>query len=337
MTQTAPPNPSADRAPAPIPWRRAFGLLRPIRGGVAAMMSLSVAGVLVGLVPPLALGVLVDALIERNDRPEAVVLTAVIALAIVAGAAAYIGSDGMYARNAGRLYLELRSQMFAGAVRRARAGGDTAGLASRFISDAETLEQVTLYLLDSGSMLLVAFVSALGAIALFQPLAVLVVMPALAGIWIVTRRMQRPVGVAGQRRQEELEAVADAVGRELDRPDDARAPDRFRAAAERLMGAEVRLGWLRALNLQGSGGLASLGPISVVVAAAFLGTRQIGTLISLYLLAQRVFWGFDGLVDLSLGMHSVRGAVARCFELIDAPDVPTPSEPGRRVGAPLGV
>ncbi|MFZ2057723.1 MAG: hypothetical protein WAV54_10005 [Acidimicrobiales bacterium] len=37
----------------------------------------------------------------------------------------------------------------------------------------------------------------------------------------------------------------------------------------------------------------------------------------MYLLAQRVFWGFDGLVDLSLGLQSVRGAVTRCFALID--------------------
>jgi hypothetical protein len=32
------------------------------------MVGLSVAGVLIGLVPPLALGVLVDALVERNDK-----------------------------------------------------------------------------------------------------------------------------------------------------------------------------------------------------------------------------------------------------------------------------
>jgi hypothetical protein len=50
-------------------------------------------------------------------------------------------------------------------------------------------------------------------------------------------------------------------------------------------------------------------------------------LISLYLLSQRAFWGFDGLVDLRLNMQSVRGGVDRCFELIDTPeaDVETPS------------
>jgi ABC-type multidrug transport system fused ATPase/permease subunit len=336
MTEPSMVTASAERVPRRIPWRRVFGLLRPIRGGVAAMMSLSIGGVLVGLIPPLALGVLVDALVERNDRAEAAVLTAAIALAIVAGAGAYILSDGMYARNAGRLYLDLRARMFAGAVRRAQTGEDTAGVASRFISDAETLEQITLYLLDSGSMLLVGFVSALVAIALLQPWTVVVVTPALAGIWIVARRMQQPVAAAGQRRQEALETMTDSIDRELDRSDDVQATARFRAAAERLATAEIRLGWLRAVNLQGSGGLANLGPISVVVAAAFLGTRQIGALISLYLLAQRVFWGFDGLVDLRLGMHSVRGAVARCFELIDThPAALTSSEPRLRAEAVL--
>lgn len=84
------------------------------------------------------------------------------------------------------------------------------------------------------------------------------------------------------------------------------------------MQAEIRYGWLQAINLQGSGGLAMLGPIAVVVAAAFAGTAHIGTLLALYLLAQRAFGGFDGVVDLSLATKSVRGAVNRCFEYIDS-------------------
>jgi ABC-type bacteriocin/lantibiotic exporter with double-glycine peptidase domain len=283
------------------------------------MVALTVAGVLVGLVPPLALGALVDALIESDDVPEAIVLTGVIVVAICVAATAYIVSEGIYARNAGRLSLSLRTQMFEGAARRAQAGEDVTGLPSRFISDAETLEQVTLYLLDSGIMMLVSFGLALVAIEILQPWSILVVTPALIGIWVLTRRMQRPVATAGQRRQEELETMTDSVSRELARSRDPLAASRFRGAAEGLMVAEVRLGWLRAFNLQGSGGLASLGPIAVVVVAAFVGTQQIGTLISLYLLAQAVFSSFDGLVDLSLGIHGVRGAVVRCFEVIDTP------------------
>jgi ABC-type multidrug transport system fused ATPase/permease subunit len=311
--------------PSRIPWRRVIRLLRPLRGGVVAMVSLSVAGVLVGLVPPLALGFLVDALVEHNDVPEAVALTLLIVLAVVLGAAAYIASEGMYARNAGRLHLEVRTEMFGGALRRSGRGEHVAGLPSRFISDAETLEQITLSLIDMGSMAVAAFVSAVLAIAFLQFWSLAVIVPVLAAFWIVTARMRGPVASAGRRRQEELEAMTDRIARELARPNDPSAPGRFRVAAERLMAAEVRFGRLRALNLQGSGGLANLGPISVVVAAAFIGAPAVGTLISLYLLAQRVFWGFDGLLDLKLSTQSVRGAVARCFEIIDTPPAALPA------------
>src|SRR5208283_480059 len=104
--------------PGRLPWRRLAGLLRPIRGGLVAMVGLSTGGVLVGLVPPLALGVLVNALVERNDRAEAALLAGLIASAILIETVAYVLSDGMYARNVGRLYRSLRLQMFEG-VRRA--------------------------------------------------------------------------------------------------------------------------------------------------------------------------------------------------------------------------
>jgi ABC-type bacteriocin/lantibiotic exporter with double-glycine peptidase domain len=306
-----------DVGPQPIPWRRVARLLRPLWRGTAAMVGLSVAGVLVGLVPPLVLGVLVNALVERNDKREAALLAALVAAAIVAEAVLYIASDSLYARNASRLYRNLRVPMFAGALSRARRGEDTSGLPSRFISDAETLERATLSILDTGAMLLVEFVSALIALGTLEPWTLPVVAPVLAGTWVVTRRMQKPAADAGQRRQEALETMTRSIVGELDRCDDSEAISRFRVSADRVMGAEVRFGWLQALNLQGSGGLAKLGPIAVVVAAAFAGTHHAGTLISIYLLAQRTFWGFDGIVDLSLATQSVRGAVARCFELVE--------------------
>jgi len=282
------------------------------------MVALSVAGVLVGLVPPLVLGVLVNALVEHNDRREAVLLAVVIVLATLAEAGLYIASDGTYARNAGRLYRNVRLSMFKGALVRARCGEDTGGLPSLFISDAETLERATLSILDTGVMLGVEFLSALVALGMLEPWALPVVAPLLAGTWIVTRRMQEPAAAAGQRRQEELETMTRSIVGGLRRSNDPDATSRFRSAAERVLGAEVRYGWLQAFNLQGSGGLAKLGPIAIVVAAAFAGNHQAGALISIYLLAQRAFWGFDGVVDLRLGTESVRGAVNRCFELADA-------------------
>ena len=231
-------------------------------------------------------------------------------------AGAYVASDSLYARNAGHLYRNLRLEMFAGVLHPHRAAWRRPGLASRFISDAETLEQITLSILDRGAMQVVEFASALTMLAILEPWTVVVVLPSLACTWLTTARLQRPAAAAGQRRQEQLEAMTATISRELAAPISDGATARFRLAAEQLMSAEVRLGWLRALNLQGSGGLAKLGPITAVVAAALLGHHHAGTLMAIYLLAQRTFWGFDGLVDLRLDTQSVRGGVARCFELI---------------------
>lgn len=308
-----------------IPWRRVARLLAPIRGGVTGMVALSVAGVLVGLVPPLALGVLVNALVEHADTAEGAALAGVVALAVVLETTAYVLSDTVYARNAGRLYMNVREQMFAGARRRADGTPDSDGLVSRFLSDAEAFERITLSILDSGAMLAVEFVSALVALWILQPWAVAGLIPLLAGIWLVTRRMQRPAAEAGHRRQEELERLTATLAREVQRDDDSEGLRRFALASERVRSAEVRLGWWRGLNLQGSGGLAKLGPIAVVVVGAFAGSHHAGTLIALYLLAQRGFWGFDGLVDMRLDLQSVRGAVQRCFELIDTPAASLPN------------
>lgn len=312
--------------PPPVPWRRVAGLLGPIRWGLAGMVALSVGGVLVGLVPPLALGALVDALIERNDRREAALLAGLIALTIIAEATAYVLSDGMYARNAGKLHRNLRLKMFDGVRRRRSAERDLSGIPSRFISDAQTLDSITVSILDTGSMLLVEFGSAVIAIGLLEPLALAVIFPTLAAIWIVTRRTQEPAALAGQRKQEELERMTRAIARDLGQSNGTAGKSRFRAAVERVMRAEIRYGWLQAVNRQGSAGLAKLGPIAVVVAAAFAGTAHVGALISLYLLSQRTFWGFDGIVDQSLATKSVRGAVNRCFEFVDVPESkPTPT------------
>jgi ABC-type multidrug transport system fused ATPase/permease subunit len=283
------------------------------------MVGLSVSGVLVGLVPPLLLGVLVNALVEYGDKHEAALLSVAIAAAILVQAIAYVLSDGMYYRNAGRLHRSLRLQMFDGLRHRGTTDEeDQSGIPSRFISDVLTVDQITVWMLDTGSMVLVQFISAAVAIGLLEPVALAVMFPMLAAIWVVTRRTQEPAATAGLRRQEELERLTRSINGELLEPDANRAKSRFAVAVERVMRAEIRYGWLQAINIQGSGGLAMLGPIAVVVAAAFAGTAQIGTLLALYLLAQRAFSGFDGIVDLSLATKSVRGAVNRCFEYIDA-------------------
>jgi ABC-type bacteriocin/lantibiotic exporter with double-glycine peptidase domain len=301
----------------PVSWRRVAALLGPIRGGLAGMAGLSIAGSLLGLVTPVVLGILINALVERNDKTEAAYLSAVILGAIVLEGTAYVLSDGLYARNSARLYRDLRLHMFAGLQARPPAEIEASGLASRFISDAETVERVTVGALDSGSMLVVELVAAMIALGIFQPYAVPPAAVLMALTTLIARRMQAPTVPAGQRRQEELERMSHALARELKHHEASGAADRFRHAVERLQHSEVRLGWLSAINTQGSGALAAIGPLTVVIVAAFVGTHQPGTLLSLYLLSGRVFYGYDGLVDLRLSMQMVRGAIRRCFALID--------------------
>jgi len=316
----------------PIAWRRVFSLLRPLRAGLAGMVGLSVLGSFAGLVPPIVLGYLINDLVEaRGGRPEDALWAGVLAVATIVEAAAYIGSDGLYARNAGRLYRNLRLLMFEGLMRRpADDRAEVNGVASRFVSDAETFERVTVAALDIGSMQLVQLGTALVALGVLEPWAIPVVVPLFAATWFVTRRMQEPSARAGRARQERLEDLTGALNQALVTPEEQRVSGRFAQAAEQLLQAEVRLGWIRAANLYTSGGLAKLGPIAVVMTAASLGGYHAGTLLSLYLLAQRAFYGFDGLVDLSLGMQTVRGAIARCLALIEPESASAPAG-GRRL------
>ena len=323
------------RSPESIPWGRVLRLLRPLRASLAAMVGLSVLGSLAGLVPPLALGYLLNDLVERHGvKPEDALWAGLLAGAIAIEALAYIGSDGLYARNAGRLYRNLRLHMFDGIMRRRRAErADTEGLPSRFISDAETFEHVTIYALDAGSMLIVELGTALVVLGLLEAWAIPVVGPLLATTWLLTRRMQEPAASAGQQRQEQLERLTGTLAGELAADGGSEGRSRFATAAERLLGAEVRLGWVQAANLHISGALAKLGPIAVAISAAFAGSYRAGTLLTLYLLAARCFYGFDGLVDLSLGMQSVRGAINRCLELTDPPRPTTQGTPAERLAA----
>jgi ATP-binding cassette subfamily C protein len=308
-----------DRSPERIAWRRVLSLLRPLRGGVAAMVALSVLGSLAGLVPPITLGYLINDLVELHGlRPEDALWAGLLAGAVAVEATAYIGSDGLYARNAGRLYRNLRLRMFDGVMRRSPQDRlDPEGLPARFVSDVETFERVTVYLLDTGSVLLVELGTALVALGLMEPWAIPVVAPLLVATWFSTRKMQEPAARAGRVRQEQLEELTGSLSRELRGEGGPEARARFGSVSERLLHAEMRLGWVQAANLHISGALAKLGPIAVVVAAAWAGGYRAGTLLTLYLLAARAFYGFDGLVDLSLGLQSVRGAIARCLELID--------------------
>ena len=166
-------------------------------------------------------------------------------------------------------------------------------------------------------------VAALVAVGALDARAVAVAVALILAGAVVARVSQSPVAAAGHERQDALEGMSRTLAQALaERSDPDGARRRFHTATSRLLAAECRLGWLQAANRHGSAALAALGPIAVVVAAAFQGNLRAGTLLSLFLLAERAFMGADGLVDLRLDVETVRGAVGRCFELIDTGAAP---------------
>jgi ABC-type multidrug transport system fused ATPase/permease subunit len=310
-------------APAPraaLPWGRLAALMRPARRPLLGMVLLTALGSLLGLLPPLALGALVDDLAGGHHRGGAALAAALILIAVLLEALAFALSDGFFARAVGTLYRDLRMLMFAGVQRRPPTTAPAlAGVAARFISDAEALQEVIVAPLDTAVIGLFELLSALVAIAVFDPPAALLAAALIAATALLTRFTQAPLAGAAQERQEALEAMSSSLAAELSaRLDRDASGGRFREAASRVRDREVRLGWLEACNRYGSGAAANLGPLVVLVFAAVTRSFSAGALISLLLLAERAFQGGDSLIDLGLDMELVRGAVVRCFELVDA-------------------
>ena len=176
--------------------------------------------------------------------------------------------------------------MFDGVMRRPRTErADGERLPSRFISDAETFEHVTVYALDTGSMLVVELATAL---ILARPVRNLGDRRRRAATRHHVARDAAHAGTGRQRR------TPPGRTRRADRDADPRACqrrpagtwsfcDRGRAPAPG--GGSPGLGASReSAHLRGA---RKARPIAVVVAAAFARSYHAGTLLTLYLLAAR--------------------------------------------------
>ncbi|MHB1469491.1 MAG: ABC transporter transmembrane domain-containing protein [Solirubrobacteraceae bacterium] len=288
------------------------------------MVALTALGAIVGLVPAFALGSLVDSLAAGGSGRGAALDIVLIVVAIFGEAVAFAVSDGFFAGAVARLYRDLRVLMFAGARRgRPRSREQVAGLSARFVSDAEALQDVIVSPLDTTVMAVSELGSALVALLVLDPLAAaLAAGVALLGAALV-RLTQSPAAVAAEERQEALEAMSASLAAELGgRLDADRATARFREAATALLRRESRLGWIEAGSRYSSSAVASVGPIAVVIAAALGGSLRAGTLLSIFLIAARAFSAVDDLVEIGLDVELVRGAVRRCFELVDTGEEP---------------
>ncbi len=283
------------------------------------MVGLTVSGALLGLLPPIALGRLVDDLVEGGHRRGAFAWVGVIAAAICMEGAAFVLSDGLYARATGRLNRDLRALMFEGVLQRAPGHGEArSGFASRFVSDVETLEQLTVGALDAAALGLFECGSALVVLGRLDPWLVPLSVALMLVIGLSARRTQAPLAEVGYARQEALEEMSRSLAEaRSERITVERARRRFRRAAASVTQIENRLRWLEAANRHGASALTALGPVTVVLVAGFQGGLRAGTLLSLYLLAELAFAGAGSLIEVGLDVETVRGAVSRCFELID--------------------
>lgn len=317
---------STPPARSAIPWRRVTRLARPVRRRLIAMVALTATGAVVGLVPAFALGSLLDALATGGQGRGAALDVSLILAAILLEAFAFAVSDGFFATAVARLYRDLRVLMFAGAQRAGPHDGERlAGLSARFVSDAEALQELIVSPLDTTVMALSELLSAIAALIVLDPLAA----AAAAGVAllgaVLVRTTQPRAAIAAEERQEALEAMSVSLAAELSgRLEQRAAAERFRHAASAVLRREARLGWIEAGSRYSATAVASLGPIAVVLVAAASGSFRAGTLLSIVLIAGRVFSAVDDLVEIGLDVELVRGAVRRCFELVDVAGSPPP-------------
>lgn len=297
----------------PIQWALVWRLAAGTRRTIVGMIALSLVGSVFGLVPSLALGFFVNAVVG-GSRQTALLWVGAIGVAVLMESVAYTLSDGLYARAAARLYRDLRVLMFDGVLQRRLDGERRAALASRFVSDAEAMEDLTVAVLDQGAVSLFDLVAALVVLALLDGWLVGVVAAAIAVSVAVMRHLQRPAGAAGADRQDALEGMSDALATSAaGGPESSRRT--FRSAVEAVSASELRLGWIGAANRQGSQALAAVSQVAVLLVASFQGGLKAGTLLSIYLLAGRAFGAAETLLDASFEIELARGAVARCFAL----------------------
>lgn len=279
------------------------------------MLALSVAGSLAGTFQPLALGRLVDSLVARAGPSGASASTAWwaagLTAAVLAGAAAYGASDVLYATAAARIFRDLRMAMAHGI-----AGLPVRpGIASRFVSDVESVEGILVGALDRGTIALFEFAAGLIAVGLLVAPAAAAAAVGVAIAVGVSRLGQGRVAGRSTARQEALEELAASVDRggHSDLGGAASLP----VVAERLRAADVRLAVAHAIAGYGSFAAAGVVPVAVVLVGGGWSLHRAGTILSLYLLTERTARAAEALVDLGISVEDVRGPLARCLALVD--------------------
>jgi ABC-type multidrug transport system fused ATPase/permease subunit len=295
------------------------------------MLALTALGSGLAVVPPIAAGPFIVSLLHPGDLPHVLGWGGLIAATSVLSAAAYGFSDGIRSTVSAGLYARLRVLMLDGALRAPSSSRDDEGVVSRFISDAEHVEMSTVAALDDLVVAALELLWCLAALTLLDPWSAPTVVVMLGVGAVVLRVAQRPLGDAGQARQERLQELSVALVSVFTR----RGP---RAPAVGAIGAareaDVRLGRLEAVNHHVSRALADLGPLVVVGLAALRGGLSFSVILSLLLVTERALHAAAELSDVAVDVETVRGAVIRCFEVVDGvtPAVTPAAADSRRRG-----
>jgi ABC-type multidrug transport system fused ATPase/permease subunit len=293
---------------------RLWALMRPARGRIAGMLACTAVGAAAAVVPPVLAGRFIAALAGHGHH--AVLYGGLIAGATVLSSLAYAISDAAHAAVGAGLFARLRTQMLHGALRLVRRGARPGpGIVSRFVSDAELLESATVGALDAATLASFELAFALAALGILDLPALGATAVLVAASAVGVRLAQRPLPQAGEARQEALEEMAAGVQRTLATLAHAAEASR---AIDRARGADVRLGVLEAANRHFSGALSGLVPIGVTVVAGVSGHPSLPTLLAVLLVSERALQAADDVADIAVDVHSVRGAIARCFALTDA-------------------
>lgn len=285
------------------------------------MLALTALGSALAVVPPLAAGPFVVSLTEHANLAGAARWGALIAAASMLSALAYAFSGVTRSTVSAALYERLRTTMLDGVLRaRDPSSRQRQGAVARFISDAESLETATVSALDDLTIASLELLWCFGALILLDPISLptIVILMVMAGLLV--RVVQRPLANAGEERQERLEDLSVAVGGAMMRS--ARRTAAISAIAH-TRHADARLGRIEAVTREFAAALADLIPLVVVGIAAARGGLSVGPLLSLLLVSERALSAGAELAHVSIDVESVRGAVSRCFELVDGRWKPT--------------
>lgn len=327
---STPASAEGERASAPVPFRRLYGLARPYLGPLLAGTVLLLAGTGVFLVVPMRAGQFVDtALDSGSEQSLGELVSLLIGLFAVLGVLGYFQAWLLGAAGA-RLLRDLRRRLFGHLVGlsidffdRRRVGE----LLSRMNSDLTVVQTALTEQIPSGLQAVARFVGVLAILLVLQTrltaVALLVVPPVVVFAMVIGRRLER-VAV------EERDAVAETSAWAEEALAGVRTLQAFSAEEQARGGYRERLVDLLAVQLRNvrlygtfSGLMTFLGFSAFALVLWYGGNLMLGgsltpgQLTSFLLYTFAIATSVGQLGSLYAGYRRLRGSSERVFQLLD--------------------